>query len=342
MARIFPKLSAVLALLIVALAATSAANAAQRGSAPAKSQTVPRPPIAGRLLGKKPQPPTDVRKASDPGTTIATEEQGPDGAAANANTTSPLYYHVAGAYVQPSPRIYIVYWGDWSGDTYGVKQRLYWFYRSVGGSSWNQTQTQYGMNCIAGTTNCTSSSTMIRNTTNQLKNWVNDISSPPASPTEADMAAEARWAASYFGDDGYETQYVIALAPGHRDQKSIANRWCAWHNYTTTATGYLVSYTSMPYLPDMGTTCAANAVMSGNEGVLDGVTIYAGHEYAESETDPYLNAWLDSSNNENGDKCLFGTYRRVTFASTGLTFTVQPLWNAGAFSAGTTPCYFWS
>jgi hypothetical protein len=344
-------------LLAAVLLGSGAANARSAGSEarPADQQPLPRihrsvvPKPSSRLHSARVNPrPAQVKTLRAPFGGFAEEngedEEETEGAATSASLTTPLYYRANG-YVQPSPRIYIVYWGNWSGDSYGVMQRLYYFYLGIGGSSWNNTQTQYGMNCIVGTTTCTSSSTMIRNTTGQLKNWVQDTRLPPSkTPSEAEMAAEARWAASYFRDEGYEAQYIIALPPGYRDQKSIAKSWCAWHNYTTLNSGNAITYTSMPYLPNMGTTCGMNRVNAGSAGYLDGVSIYAGHEYAESETDPFLNAWGDASGDENADKCLqynlgIGWFKNVSFTSG--TFAVQPMWNSRSFATGGSACYFW-
>ena len=60
-------------------------------------------------------------------------------------------------------------------------------------------------------------------------------------------------------------------------------------------------------------------------GLLDGVTMVAGHEYAESVTDPgYPSGWLDRYGAENGDKC--STYGNTVTFSTG-TFPVQATWS---------------
>jgi hypothetical protein len=295
--------------------------------------------IRGRHLGAKTTSPKHRGLPVFPlGNALDTDKPG------TASIQTPLIYSTNG-WVQTSPRLYLVYWGDWSTDSYGVMNRLYYFYKGVGGSGWNQTQTQYGYNCAIGSTYCSSSAKMITNPANQLVNYWKDTSFVPATPTQAQMAAEAQKAANYFGDRSINAQYIIALPTGHRDAVSIAKGWCAWHNYTTSY-GNLITYTSMPYIPDMGTTCGMNKVNAGAAGYLDGVTILAGHEYAETETDPFLNAWLDSdrTGNEDADKCLQwnlpGYFRNYAF-STG-TFAVQPLWSDRSFYSIGNGCVFWS
>ena len=69
---------------------------------------------------------------------------------------------------------------------------------------------------------------------------------------------------------------------------------------------------------------------TGSAGLLDGVTIIAGHEYAETVTDPFVDqtgyyAWFDKDGAENGDKCAWKAQYNAHF-STG-TFAVQSTWS---------------
>ena len=74
---------------------------------------------------------------------------------------------------------------------------------------------------------------------------------------------------------------------------------------------------------------------------LDGVTIVEGHEYAETLTDPYPSTgWIDSSGQENGDKCAWvklgqGASQNITL-STG-SFAVQSTWS-NAYNGGSGGC----
>jgi hypothetical protein len=252
------------------------------------------------------------------------------------------YITYKGGWTQTSPHIYILFWGDWSsaGDPYNVQNYLWRFYSGVGGSAWNDLNTQYGYGCGAGAIGC-ASGVRNQNPTGQLRNYAYDSSYVPVNPTFADVAAEAAKAKRYFKDASVNAQYVIATPTGHRDQYSINNSFCAWHNYTWVDNSP-ISFTSMPYLPDLGRTCGANQVNAGSAGVLDGVSILAGHEYVESATDPFLDAWSDSAKAENADKCLQwtlgGYFRNVTF-STG-TFAVEPNWSNYHYQQFGNGCYF--
>lgn len=101
--------------------------------------------------------------------------------------------------------------------------------------------------------------------------------------------------------------------------------YCAWHG-AIQAKG-IVAFTNLPYMPDGGQICGAGDVNS--PGILDGVSIVEGHEQAETETDPQLNAWYDSNFEENGDKCVWMNLEDNPDAA---GFPTQPLWSNASSS----------
>jgi hypothetical protein len=173
------------------------------------------------------------------------------------------------------------------------------------------------------------SSGAFTNPIGQYKGWIQDTSAVPARPTKADIANAAARAAVRLNDVNYNAQYIIATPWGVLDQSSTANNYCAWHNWTgvTGRTGW-TTYTAMPYIPYedyLGRGCGKGKV-NGANGVLDGVTILASHEYAESVNDPGLNAWFDAAGDENADKCSWQNLANRVL-SNGYTFPVQPSWS---------------
>ena len=86
-----------------------------------------------------------------------------------------------------------------------------------------------------------------------------------------------------------------------------------------------MTHTSLPYTPYLdyiGRGCGGTKV-NGSNGVLDGVTINALHEYAETVNDPGLNAWLDVDNSENADKCSWINLANKTLTN-GYVFRSSP------------------
>jgi serine protease len=252
-------------------------------------------------------------------------------------------YNQGNGAVQTDPRVYLIYWGDWSTDTYGVMNRLYNFYRGIGGSAWGKVMTQYQQNCTPRTWTCTGP--YAGNPAAPFKGWYKDTTRPvPAMPTQAQINAEAvYWAQNWFHDTSYNAQYVVALPRGHGDTAFNAGTDCAWHDYAyIPGTTSWVTATALPYQPD-NRSCYMGTV-NGSAGALDGVTIVAGHEYAESITDPGLNGWYDAVTKngglwENGDKCA-GYQKNMTF-STG-TFPVTATWSNYYRYYHGQGCVYWS
>ncbi len=116
---------------------------------------------------------------------------------------------------------------------------------------------------------------------------------------------------------------MVATPTGHSTAGfAVSGGFCAYHGKI--AADPNVTYTNLPYMTDGGSACGANTV----SGPLDGVSIVEGHELAESITDPLLNAWIDASGNEIGDKCAWTDLSVIT-TSLG-NFAVQPLWSNAA------------
>jgi hypothetical protein len=237
----------------------------------------------------------------------------------NPTSTKQLLYH--GGAVQTSPHIYLVFWGPtWfsGGDPYGAANRLHYFVSGVSGSGWANVMKQYGSNYGS-----------FSNPTGQYKGWIKDSTAVPTHPTTTDIANAVKRAAALTGDRSYNAQYIIAMPWGVFDQYSMSASACAWHYYTYVNSTQWVTYTALPYTPYVdkayGYGCGTGKV-NGTNGILDGITINAGHEYAETVNDPSVNAWSDTDHSENADKCSWKNLANRPFAN-GMSFAVQPTWS---------------
>lgn len=239
-----------------------------------------------------------------------------------------------GGPIQSAPAVYIVFWG-WNGrDPSGQAPYQESFFDGAGGSAWNSSQTQYcdsttnlGLTCAAGATH-------VGNPTGLLKGTWNDNTNPvPANPDDSAIQAEAARAAAFFGNttaaSNASTQYIIDTPQGN-STSGFATQWCAYHGAASSSYGNL-SYTDFPYITDAGASCGQNFVNSGGAGLLDGVSIVGGHEFAESETDPVPpSGWTDTVGAETGDKCAWISFGPGASADVSLptgTFAVQSLWS---------------
>jgi serine protease len=263
-----------------------------------------------------------------------------------------LSYHggVGGVGVETgADKVYLVYWGSQWGtngtnDPSGEASIQQSFFSNVGGSSWNNSVTQYCEGVASGTTSCGSSGTHATNPTGvfnaSTQIWFDSASAAPSHPTQSQLGAEAVAAAAHFGNttaaSNAQVQYVINTATGN-SMTGFGTQWCAWHSSTSSSYGN-IAYTNMPYITDAGAACGANF---NGLGPKAGITIVGGHEFAETETDIFPNGgWLDGSGSENGDKCAWissGQGASASVTLNGTSFAVQSLWS-NAFNSGAGGC----
>jgi serine protease len=233
---------------------------------------------------------------------------------------TPLTYQ--GGAVETTPAVYIVYWGkQWStgfstGGYTSAQAQTYMhdFYTNVGGSSWDNINTQYCQGVAVGTINCGSSGTHVTNPTGQLKGVCTDASTLPRRITQSGLAAEAVKSITScgFGYNANATYFVFT--PSGHSQSGFGTSWCAYHSVTSSANGS-VAWAYMPYMPDAGANCGENFINRTNNsygnGYFDGFSVVGGHEYAEAITDPHTASgqygWLDGSGSEVGDKCAWAS-----------------------------------
>ena len=261
-----------------------------------------------------------------------------------ASTANDLYYHggVGGIGVETAPKVYLILWGSqWNGnDPSGEETLLVNFFKGVGGSSWANSVTQYCQAVPTGSYTCSGGAHAGNPSGIFAGAWYDNASAAPSHPTQSQLASEAVRAANFFGNTtaakNASIQYVIATSHGH-NASGFGTQYCAWHSSTSSSAGR-VAYTNLPYITDAGASCGANF---NGLGAKAGITIVEGHEMAETMTDQFPNGgWLDSSGEENGDKCAWissgqGASTTITL-STG-TFPVQSLWS-NAFNSGAGGC----
>ncbi len=244
--------------------------------------------------------------------------------------------------VLTTPRLFVIYWGaDWQSgfnDAYSglpsvtYQSYLESFLNGVGGGRWLGTQMQYR--------NSTSPQGVIAG------KWVDATNFLPATPTQGQIEEEVRRAAEHFNvSSDPQAVHLIALPPGHGDTLFVGKGGgaCAWHSRAWNNNIFnsrFYPYITLPYMPDAPGKnvpgCWAFSVNNGfdfsGHGIFDGVSKVAGHEWAETLTDPRIDAWYDDIWNnlnkdggETGDKCNGMTINNI--GAGGDYFAVQPLWS---------------
>jgi hypothetical protein len=254
-----------------------------------------------------------------------------------------------GGAVETVPKVYISWWGSqWNtgfstGGYSSAKAQTYitGFFSNVGGSSWDNINTQYCEGVQIGATNCNGGGTHITNPTGQLAGtWV-DTTSVPTHPTQSQIQSAATRLMNHFGGYNANATYFVFTPHGH-SMYGFGTSWCAWHDEPLSGTQ--MAYAYIPYMPDAGASCGMNFVNPSNNsygnGYFDGFSIVAGHEYAEAMTDPHPErssnnyGWITNSGEEIGDLCAWASN------STDITlgshyYAVQPLWSNASSSCVT-------
>jgi Ricin-type beta-trefoil lectin domain/Putative Ig domain len=244
-----------------------------------------------------------------------------------------------GGPVQHSPHVYLLLWGpDWTSSSTAYVD-LYYLYAGLGvptHDTWSTITSQYG----DGSGHPGFSGSVFEGA------W-QDGSPPPDPVTPDDLAAEADGLASQLGiSDRADAQIVVASQSGTCFSDGFAGScgavspsgvYCGWHAMSSAG----VPFTNLPYQLDAGTACGKNWINSGSAGTYDGFSTVAGHEYAESVTDPEAGqGWSDPADGISGgeiaDKCAWGgrTFgvsdpKGDVTLSTG-TFAMQSLWSNAA------------
>jgi hypothetical protein len=280
------------------------------------------------------------------------------------------YGGTGGVGVSVQPKVYVVFWGSQWGKATALGSDLTFsrdpdqaatylqdFLRGLFGArdTWTTSTTQYCQGVAKGATKCPQSAAFITHpaTTPLAGVWADNVSVAPVRATGRELGLEADRAAVHFGNrtpsSNTSAQYIIVSATGmHPDGfNTPQTSWCAWHDFTGandvavhTPRGN-VAFTNLPYQTDAGINCGTGYV-NGASGRLDGWSIVAGHEYAETLTDMFPQApvggtiltsggWFEPIRGENGDKCAWIPHGQVGGATnirtvTG-TFAVQSLWS---------------
>lgn len=253
------------------------------------------------------------------------------------------------------PRVYLVFWGSqWgaagtdgngnmtlTGDPQGMAPRLQQLFKGVGTDNelWSGVITQYCEGGMApGVQDCPANAPHVQYPAGGAYAglWADTSIPAPSAATADQIAAEAVNAAAHFGNtspaSNRDAQYVIVSPTGtHPDGFGTpSGDFCAWHDNTSGGSAGDVEFTNLPYVTDQGPACGANFVNAGSAGALDGVTTTAGHEYAETITDPTFGGWLDSSGNEAADKCVWISRGQGAAADVAMatgSFAMQSIWS---------------
>jgi hypothetical protein len=205
--------------------------------------------------------------------------------------------------------VYYIWYGDWNGLDPTGPPILTDFVSNEGGSSYFDINTTYG-DTTGGVPNAVAfaGQTTVAGRSTSLAD--NDI---------ANIVATAL--VQFGGTPDTNGVYFVLTAPGINETSGFLTQYCGWHNHGSFPNGGTTwdikySFVGNASGPSLGR-CAEQTSNSPNgDAGADAMVSVIAHELEETATDPDLNAWYDSSGEENADKCAW-TFGATYTASNG-------------------------
>jgi hypothetical protein len=206
---------------------------------------------------------------------------------------------------------YIIWYGNWNStgsNTAATKSAIEHFLGTIGGSAIELVNTTYGDNtgnvsgnvAFGGSTTNTSTKNL---TDNGVQNVVAGALNSGALPRDANGV------------------YFVLTSSGVNETSGFCTRYCGWHTRATLG-GVDIKYSFVGNVDRCPSGCEIQATgpnsPAANVGGIDGMANVISHELEEAISDPDLNAWFDSSGQENADKCNFNFGATSTCNANGL------------------------
>ncbi|KAK9840576.1 hypothetical protein WJX81_002140 [Elliptochloris bilobata] len=240
--------------------------------------------------------------------------------------TPVMRYHGGSIITQPVT-IYLVMYGTWDAS---VPTGLASFLNALSGTTWMQINQAY-----------TDSRGGRGTATMRHGGTCYDTGTRGASLSDADVLAVILGclSAGVLPQDPSGLYYLISSP--EVAQKGFCVDYCGWHDVgpNNLLYGFVGSTLRCP------NTCQVQTVGPNGASALDGVASILAHEIAETITDPYTDAWYDSSGEEGADKCAWrygaawqaaNGAKANTVLSNGNTYLLQTNWspNGGGCTQG--------
>ena len=96
--------------------------------------------------------------------------------------------------------------------------------------------------------------------------------------------------------------YFVLSSSDVRETSGFCTRYCGWHNHASIS-GSDIKYAFVGNPDRCPSACEAQTSSPNADSGADGMASIMAHESEEATSDPDLNAWYDSSGEENADKC---------------------------------------
>jgi hypothetical protein len=222
-----------------------------------------------------------------------------------------------GPVMTETANVYFIWYGDWSGHP-NADAILGGYIRNLSGSAY------YAINTSYYQVNDDRSITRVPNSV-KLAGSVNDNYSQGSQVSQAEVTAAVVHAIAQGGLPIDENGVYMVLTSSDVTHPGFCGGFCGYHSRFNMRNGSQVSDIKFAFVGNADEQCprscgAQQITPNGDPGVDSMVSIVA-HELEETTSDPDVNAWMDASGEENGDKCAwtFGQSNQVQ-TSAGAAF----------------------
>ena len=233
-----------------------------------------------------------------------------------------INYH-GGPVMHGIVHLYFIWYGNWAQDAKANTILSAWA-TNIGGSQYEAINTTYG----DSTGNVSGAITFAGSTTSTLS-----LGTSLTDSNIASIVSNALTSGALPVDAN--GVYFVLTAPGVAETSGFLTQYCGWHTYgTLNGTPIKYAFVGDAAGSSLGN-CAEQTSNSPNgDPAVDAMVSVMSHELEEAASDPQLNAWYDSSGEENADKCAwtFGTTYHTSNGSLanvnlgGLDYLIQQNW----------------
>jgi hypothetical protein len=227
-----------------------------------------------------------------------------------------IVFHTGGTVLKSAVvPVYIIWYGNWSNGTHASDSQttvnlIDAFFASsggIGGSGYERINTLYGdlLGNVSGNL--------------ALSSQIFDSYSQTARLSDAKLQSVV---SSHLTNGSLPTDpngvYVVLTSSDVSESSGFCTRYCGFHTHAT-LNGADIKYAFVGNVDRCPSGCEIQTTSPNGDSGADGMANTLAHETEETITDPDLNAWFDSSGNEDADKCNF-KFGPTQVASNGSKF----------------------
>jgi hypothetical protein len=225
-------------------------------------------------------------------------------------TGNGINYH-NGPVMKGTPNVYVIWYGNWNGtgsNTAATRGAIEHFFSTIGGSALELVNSTYGDTTgnvtgavrFGGSTIVSSSSNL---SDSSLQTTVSNALNSGALPRDSNGV------------------YFVLTSSNINETSGFCTQYCGFHTRATLG-GVDIKYAFVGNVDRCPSGCEIQSTgpnsPATNVGGIDGMANTISHELEEAISDPDLNAWFDSSGQENADKCNFNFGATSTCNANGL------------------------